>query len=265
MALASGSSGGVKVKTLLTVDWDYFVPEDPLYDLGHSESLAFLDMMWRSRFGLMDKITTNGAEKGFWKALGTFGKGTALTYVSDSHMYAYGLLSGIDHVLIVDAHHDCWHEDSLGVEKDEGRVYCHNWLRVWLSKSRKRSATWLVPAWSDGRFSLPEDMKGRVEVIRSIEKWGDKPIDRVHVCRSGCWTPPWLDRKFIEFVEDRGGMPIRQQEGPWDPLKERWTEEDLAEVRTRETTLQAALKGMKVGIMSSFLFQEAKVELSSPA
>lgn len=253
------------MKTLLTVDWDYFCPEKPEWDLGHSESLAFLDMMWRTRFGLMDKITTNGAEKGFWKALGTFGKGTALTYVSDSHIFAYGLLSGIDHVLIVDAHHDCWKEDSLGVEKAQRKVYCHNWLRVWLSKSKKRSATWLVPAWSEGQFSLPDDMKGRVDVIHSIEKWGDKPIDRVHVCRSGCWTPPWLDRKFIEFVEERGGIPIKQQDGHWNPMVERWSEADLAEVRAREATIQNALKGMKVGIMPSSQCLEAKVELSRTA
>lgn len=261
MALADRRPGGAEVKTLLTVDWDYFVPERPEWDLGHSESLAFLDMMWRTRYGLLDKITTSGAEKGFWKAAGAVGKGTGLTYVSDSHAFAYGLLEGVDRVLIVDAHHDCWQEDSLGVEKDQGRVYCHNWLRVWLQRGRKRTVCWLRPDWSKDLFEVPEDLRDRVRVINTLE---NQKIDRVHVCRSGCWTPPWLDRQFIEFVQARGGLTIRQQEGPWDPLQERWTAEDLQDLRQRETTLQEALKGMKVGVMSSFLFQDAKVEVSAP-
>ena len=96
------------MKTLLSVDFDFCVPEDPNCDLGHYETEDHLDMMWRARGGLLDTIKTNGEEEGFWASLGGSIDGVRSTYVSDSHMYAYRLLKGIDHIVLVDAHHDCW-------------------------------------------------------------------------------------------------------------------------------------------------------------
>jgi len=226
------------LKTLLTIDWDYFVPENPEFDLGHAEAPIFLDMMWRGRFGLLDHIRANGAEKGFWDSLGASLNGAGPTYVSDSHMYAYSLLSGIDHVLLVDAHHDCWQEDSLGIDQGEGKIYCHNWLRVWLSKGKQRRVTWVRPEWSKGGFEVPKDLKRRISVADKVEG----KIDRVHVCRSGCWTPPWLDGQFIEFVENRKVLSVNlQRELPWNPMAERWTEEDVQDLRYREAMMQEAL------------------------
>lgn len=250
------------MKTLLTVDWDYFVPEDPSFDLGHSESLVFLDMMWRGRSGLLDTIKTNGAEEGFWGRLEASLSGAGPTYVSDSHMYAYRLLSGVDHVILVDAHHDCWREDSLGLEKDQGYVYCHNWLRAWLSKGKRRRVTWIQPEWSKGLFDVPKDLRKRVTVENDIKG----KIDRVHVCRSGCWTPPWLDKQFIQFVNSRKSLVLNmQKELPWNPMAERWTEENLKELRAQEDQIQAAMSGIKTGVMSSTSFLGGKVELSVPA
>lgn len=250
--------GDRRLKTLLTVDWDYFVPERPEFDLGHSESLAFLDMMWRSRVGLLDQIKADGAEIGFWDRLGASLKGAGPTYVSDSHLYAYSLLSGIDHVLLVDAHHDCWQEDSLGISKGEGKIYCHNWLRAWLGKGKRRRVTWVCPEWSKGWFEVPKDLKGRVSIVDKVEG----KIDRVHVCRSGCWTPPWLDKQFIGFVESRKVLAINlQRDGLWNAMAERWTEAEFQELRDQETSVQEALRGIKTGVISSASFTGAKVEL----
>jgi hypothetical protein len=29
-------------------------------------------------------------------------------------------------------------------------------------------------------------------------------VAAVHICRSGAWTPPWYDVKFLKFVRDSG-------------------------------------------------------------
>jgi len=235
------------------------VPEDSTFDLGHSESPMFLDMIWQARIGLFDKIKTNGDEKGFWNRLGGSLDGIVPTYVSDSHAFAYELLRGIDHVLLVDAHHDCWREDGLGVEKREIKIYCHNWLRVWLSKGRNRRVTWVRPKWSEGLFEIPKDLRKRVSLTDKI----DGKIDRVHICRSGCWTPPWLDKQFVQFVEERKAVVIKLQSDQWDPMVERWTEEFLRSLRDQEETVMRDTFGrFKVGTISSSMFLNSKMELS---
>ncbi|NLM60790.1 MAG: arginase, partial [Clostridiales bacterium] len=38
-------------------------------------------------------------------------------------------------------------------------------------------------------------------------------------CRSGAWTPPWLDDRFVKFVDDLG-IPYETVDCPerkWDP------------------------------------------------
>jgi hypothetical protein len=207
----------------------------------------------------LDNIKTNGTEEGFWDRLGDSLDGAMPTYISDSHMYAYHLLKGIDHVILVDAHHDCWKEDSLGLEKDQGKVYCHNWLRVWLSKGKRRRVTWIQPEWSKGLFEVPKDLRKRVTVESEIKG----KIDRVHVCRSGCWTPPWLDKQFIQFVNSRKSLKVNMQdELPWNPMVERWTEADLKDLRDQDDQIKATMKWIKTGVISSSSFMNAKVELS---
>lgn len=45
------------------------------------------------------------------------------------------------------------------------------------------------------------------------------PVHAVHICRSGAWTPPWLDNEFTRFV-DALGLPykvINCPERKWNP------------------------------------------------
>ncbi|HEY8343787.1 MAG TPA: hypothetical protein VIL66_01170 [Bacillota bacterium] len=44
-------------------------------------------------------------------------------------------------------------------------------------------------------------------------------VGAIHICRSGAWTPPWLDQKFYQFV-DALGLPYETVDCPerkWDP------------------------------------------------
>ena len=252
------------MKTLLTVDWDFFCEEKPEWDFGHQESLIFLKMLWTTRIGIKAEMRTTGAESGFWEQLRKVGDLKAPLWASDSHAYAYQLLKGVRRVVLFDAHHDCWMADSLGVDKKARGVYCHNWLRVWLNGSKKRSATWVRPGWQK-HCELPDDMKGRVEVL---DRWDgsdlrlDGPVG-VHVCRSGCWVPPWLDGAFLAFLGAFGrGMEgvCRMQDGEWDPLVQRWTPEDLKQAEAMEADVQKMVRGMAVGSIPSGNFVDARVE-----
>ena len=204
------------MKTLLTVDWDFFVPIDPMLDLAHREASIFLNMLWQARLGLREQIKTNGTEKGFWKRFGCLADNAGPTWVSDSHMFAHNLLAGIDHVILVDAHHDCWNQAK------KGQVECSDWLRVWLQGGKKRRATWIRSDWSKDLFDVPNDLRDKMSLHTDVDSLGIGRIDRVHVCRSGCWTPPWTDRQFIEFVKNRGSRVNLMQSGVWDAMQERW-------------------------------------------
>ena len=202
------------MKTLLTVDWDAFVAEKTEWDLGHWESLLYLKFLWMSRMWLYDQIKTSGKEKDFWKKVPP---GSGVTWVSDSHLFAFHLSHGVNRIVLVDGHHDCWPPSS-----SKKLIECHNWLRAWLQSGKKRMVTWVRPDWSAGVMEVPDDLKDRFEIVGLDDKLELGDVWNVHVCRSGCWTPPWLDKAFIDFVGCRGYPVARLQSGDWDPMKPRW-------------------------------------------
>lgn len=59
---------------LLTIDWDYFVPEDLMLDLGHRETSFGINTVWKVRAlgfahageAIESKVQTTGEERGFW-------------------------------------------------------------------------------------------------------------------------------------------------------------------------------------------------------
>jgi hypothetical protein len=250
------------MKTLVTIDWDFYVPEKPEWDWGHQESLLFLDIVWRSRLGLYEAVKTSGTEVGFWKELGRkVDMSRCKLNLSDSHCFVYLIANEADTIILFDAHHDCWHGDNLGVDKEDHNIYCHNWLREWLIGSQSRRLIWVKPEWADERFVVPEDLEDRVEVLG----YGDRmPVDRadwLHICRSGCWTPPWLDEAFVAFVK-ASGKDLKKanllQNGEWNPLKVRWSKAELKKALANEAKIQKKLRAMVVGTMKSSSFLNYK-------
>jgi len=251
----------------VTIDFDFFVKEDPAWDFGHQESLLFLNMIWESRVGLANELKTDGNERGFWKWLHKHsGVEYAPMCVSDSHAYACNIHQSINRVIIIDAHHDCWQGDSLGVDKRDRNIYCHNWLREWLLQKKGRSALWVKPVWPKDGLILPDDMKSRVKEVtwsKSLDL-GLQGSTIVHVCRSGCWVPPWLDKAFLAFLRASGRPPERLiclQDGDWNPLNERWTEQEFQQILEREAKVQSRMKTLVAGQIRASDFLNCKVEV----
>jgi hypothetical protein len=238
--------------------------------MGHQESLIHLDMLWSTRYALRDKMVTSGEEDGFWNIITSHLKFHAgiTPHVSDSHAYGYHAAQGCEGVIIADAHHDCW--DSA-----DGQVGCDNWLRVWLKEVPTRWAIWVYPEHAKriGAPSFPEDMADQLTAV----KWEDfkkdhsliprhEAIGAAHVCRSGCWTPPWLDHKFIDFFSE-GFSPDdfnALQDGAWDPLAERWNEakEDQAKALQQQMDDMMSKQVKVVPGATSKTFLNGRVEHS---
>ena len=235
------------MKTLLSIDWDYFVPEDIADDFGQIDAPFFVDQSWRHRYStdLEQRIITSGEEVGWWDRFPFRDKITTdKVYVTDSHVYSYvlstspdyGFPTGFDQTILVDAHHDLWEQREVGV------VDCGNWLGLALAHT-DTSAYWKQAEWSKEYFSLPEVWEGVVfeEYPMDVES-----IDAVHIVRSGSWTAPWLDGNFIGFVEDSGLTPARmKEETDRYPLRERWTERMLGEIREYAQQKEDKIAGLE--------------------
>ena len=252
------------MKTLISIDFDYFCPEKSEWDLGHKESLLYLKMLWQTRGYLYNEMKTSGAEVGFWQWFKKQANLDAVDnlFVSDSHCYAYNLLNNVNRVILFDAHHDCWPMDGGKVKGND--IRCDNWVRRWLTESKRaRRVTWVMPEWlEDGCYTVPGDLKGKVDVVRYSQglDLGLNGSVVLHVCRSGCWVPPWLDGAFLGFLRGfRGtldGVTVRLQDGEWDATKERWSADDLEACLESERQMAK----MKAGIMQSSQLLNGMVE-----
>jgi hypothetical protein len=197
---------------LLVIDFDFFFPVhdvgEPdwwLYDWDHRESVAvgLQTCLWESRGSMFLQVhgmlpATSGAETSFWDRW-TFTPETTL-YVSDSNVYSLAepVRADVEVVHLFDAHHD------LGYKPHRGKLYtCENW-GLWYARERIPVHVH-YPAWRTQVFTAEEyclAKRRRYPVTRAF----DDPtlqltFDRIHVCRSGAWVPPWCEDAFWGFVQ----------------------------------------------------------------
>lgn len=258
-----------------------FVPEKAKWDIGHQENLLGLDMLWAHRYHLRDKMKTSGEETDFWRHIYNNLKfhRDIVPFLSDSHAYGYRAAQGCDGVLLFDAHHDCWKPRAKtghgDLEEDDTQIYCDNWLRAWLEMVPTRWAVWVYPEHSTWqRLEVPEDLREQVTSMSWNTFKNDQglvprheTIGAIHICRSGCWTPPWLDKDFIDFIADPVDAVndgVIMQEGAWNPLKPRWSAEKEAQAKAMQEQIDCMMKGgMRViGGITSETFKNARVEQS---
>ena len=230
------------MKTLLTIDFDFFIPEDPMWDMGHNESPFFMNFIWYTRSNLMDEMKTNGMEKGFWERLqGAFKFETDTVHVSESHLEAFHLTPPLGRIINIDRHHDVW--EAVG-----NRVDCATWGLQAMRLRHAEGMTWVHP--TDGGFEttmvednlvvVPPKYRKRIEPMtlqEALVRLKGTRIDAVHVCRSAAWTPPWLDGAFDEFLSG-SPFPNLAPVGALD-IKRRWSEEDFEKAREHKALVKS--------------------------
>lgn len=243
---------------LLVIDWDFFFPNPWIakkdmtfehlleWDWSHQESRFFIEAIWPIRaipFLRRGSLPgTSGEEQGFWDHF-RFSDDARL-YVSDSNCYS-GIApiwsSDVKRVVLCDAHHDSGYNGSAKRLTVRGEVTCDNWM----ARYRRKKRFVVYPDWHDtNRDGTPE-----IEVPRL--EWSDfdaasVEFDRVHVCRSGAWVPPWLDEQFLDFV-DRFPSPapaawLDQPENPQAYDIRAWRE-DAERMLAEEQKVRAGAEG----------------------
>ncbi|WP_083516810.1 hypothetical protein [Alicyclobacillus shizuokensis] len=184
---------------LLVVDWDYFFM-DPRCSTGRRETKEFMVDYWEKRkpelmewFGRLPD--TLDMEIGFWDRF-TFSP-AASGYYADSNRYAYreDWVDLVDEIWLFDAHHDGGYQGDVWEACFRGFFNCDDWLIGYpLAKVHMRYPKW--------REVIPENKEPAVKMDRQYDDGLKVPVvfDRVFVCRSSPWTPPWLDARFDAFV-----------------------------------------------------------------
>lgn len=216
----------------VNIDWDFFFKEEEDWDWGHREALIFLELMWYHRFesfALSPRLGQQDLEQFYQpsplykhfktklEALG-FDFSNAVLVVGDSNLGAWSTFSSlpVTYVYNFDYHHDVAYHD-LNTQVD-----CGNWLGQLLRKKKQLSATVVYPTQERLKREFKFPLKGRT--ANMIEGWlmksrlGSKAIKTLEpkkrkvsflfICRSGCWTPPWADTKFLELVNGFSEHPI---------------------------------------------------------
>jgi hypothetical protein len=225
----------------LSVDWDYFVREDPSWDFGHAELPDFQDLLWNMRVAQFNRRGEDLVEEtslmhadphpaAFWGRLSRLGynfDNVRAIVVGDSHRHAYkvfrrSLLEGPSlsdtRIVHFDAHHDLTY-NMARFEGEAGReeVTCENWLLMTHLAQPKLKSLIVYPEWKGLRewhSTFGENFERYPMLKRAIERYTEPccwpssrveesagDVELVYICRSSAWTPPWHDESFIRFAK----------------------------------------------------------------
>ena len=217
-------------KCLLSVDWDYFIYTQ--YNSGsYTEDRRSLIDGWYKRYiqarvrgeDIQKAFKLSPKQGSFWARIRRHFRFTpdVKTYVSDSHALSYAIAKKhyCRAVYLFDAHADLGYG---GLSALSFEVNCSNWLGKLLKEELIREANIFYSPFT----SEKPDYFMAINNLYNIRYCDFRYLNGkcitaavVHICRSGAWTPPWLDEYFYDFVKALG-LPYEIVDCPpsnWDP------------------------------------------------
>lgn len=216
--------------SLLSIDWDYFISLDNENCVSSIENKRTMIDLWYKRYlklkaqgkNIQNRFQLSSEVNKFWEKMKEiFEFDSHMTvFVSDSHALSYKIAqdNNCDEVYLFDAHSDLGYG---GISSLEFEVNCANWLGK-LLKNKKVDEAHIIygpfTAEKPENFQQMNDLY-HIEYPKINELHTKNKISAIHICRSGAWTPPWLDKKFAEFIY-KMGIPYKVIECPirnWNP------------------------------------------------
>ena len=204
----------------LNIDWDFFFEQDETRFWNHGDNpFSHTSMLWGLRFvdsyasgeDLEKTYTADDRWKTLWSHLeqSGFNLDNAKVIYGDSNLGAWFVFGQYDvsHIYSFDNHNDVCYLDEAG-----GRVDCGNWLGQTLRVHEGVEATVVYPdrgrLESEFQFKEPAAQSwvetGRLRATTYDDlQHADRDVTVIFICRSGSWTPPWDDSKFMTMVQQR--------------------------------------------------------------
>ncbi|HHV96296.1 MAG TPA: arginase [Clostridiaceae bacterium] len=219
-------------KCLLSIDWDYFIYTQKNNWGLYSENKRSLIDLWYKRYiqakahgeDIQNEFNVSSELDIFWNKIKRYFKfeKNMKVYVSDSHALSYIIAKENDCqiVYLFDSHSDLGYGGLASLNYE---VNCSNWLGKLLKDKYIKEA---YIFYSPHTAEKPEYFKhiNRIYNVKYCDFSDLSNLDAliivsaVHICRSGAWTPPWLDDKFIQFINALG-FPYKMVDCPerkWD-------------------------------------------------
>jgi hypothetical protein len=189
---------------ILSVDWDYFYPDNFMFDWQMNEdNPIYYETIWPIRYG-SHNLKTNEMAKDYYMLNETYNRfwekvlqnsDPIKLVISDSHTdmsFIFKLFKGKVNIWNFDQHND------LGYgSQNNRRLDCGNWVKYFWKRIKEYHL--IYPEW---RKHNPEGngFEGEYSVYYEIPDWLPD-FDIVFICRSSPWTPSWYDDKWIKFIE----------------------------------------------------------------
>lgn len=202
-------------KCLLSIDWDYFIYTQKENWGSFMENRKNVIDLWYKRY-IQSRTSGRDIQKSFklsldvdtfWKKIRKVFKfeKDIKTYVSDSHALSYNIAEDNDcsAVFLFDAHSDLGYG---GLSSLNFEVNCANWLGKLLKSGQVKAANIIYSPYTTEK---PEYFKSinkayKVRYISLSDLVPEINVGAIHICRSGAWTPPWFDERFVDFVDELG-------------------------------------------------------------
>lgn len=220
---------------LLVVDFDFFFPVPPsdteqygLFEWAHAESEFFIQPgIWYSRassFCLqgLPLPQVNDEWEDWWPRFNI--APDAPLFISESNCTVLNSQVGpVDGIWLFDAHHDAGYSRERAAQAVRtGRWTCEDWMYYYGTLIGADRLHMRYPRHRPGAFT--EEPAPQLEGLdrKFYDPDEQTPrFDKVFVCHSGAWVPPWCDPQFKQFVQ-RAGRPARALPPPpaereWDP------------------------------------------------
>lgn len=193
---------------LLSVDFDFFPDADnlkrSLYFPESGETLPeeIQRLIWLQKYSTSNEIQEVGIKQkefDFMKRLLAENKDAELT-VADSHLAIMTLVSDFMkqkkplEIYNVDYHHDLYFNTD---------ITCGNWLQKFFEMLDVKKCLWIKDPESIPLFMYDKKYDyifKKVDITEDIQALKGIGFDYIFVCKSGMWTPPHLDRYFVEML-----------------------------------------------------------------
>jgi len=217
-------------KRLLSIDWDYFIYTSKDNGLYLENKRSLIDL-WYKRYiqarargeDIQKEFQLSSELDTFWDKIKKCFKfiKSIKVYVSDSHALSYKIAieNNCKEAYLFDSHSDLGYG---GLSSLDFEVNCSNWLGKLLKDKQIKEANIFYSPYTAEK---PEYFK-QMNSIYNIGYHNFNDFDEciavsaIHICRSGAWTPPWLDYRFAQFI-DALGFPyeiVNCPERKWDPV-----------------------------------------------
>jgi len=160
--------------------------------------------------------------KNFWEIVTNKPK----IIVADSHLKIWDHLTQTN-IVNIDAHHDCGYQSRKVVD-------CSNWGQWGVLTGKINKFRQIYPSWrknsKDTRWLLKPN-----SIRYSLPKPNSYKL--IFICRSSCWTPPWYDEAFDEFVNS-SNLEIEKI----DPILDIDRSIDLKQAKSMRDQMEMALE-----------------------